>query len=471
MTDGLLGYPEYQDSGVEWLGEIPAHWVTRRIKSLSLVKRGASPRPISNPRYFDKNGEYSWVRISDVTAATTRYLERTTQRLSELGKSYSVPLEPGSLFLSIAGSVGKPIITKIKCCIHDGFVYFPYLAGNVEFIYYVFTSGNLYSGLGKFGTQLNLNTDTVGNIVIPFPPPDEQAAIVRFLDEAERRIRRYIRAKQKLIKLLNEKKQAIIQQAVTHGLDPDVPMKDSGVEWLGEIPAHWEVLRSKYVFREINNRSITGKEAHLSMSQKHGLILSDMIEERRLVSESYINAKICETGDLVLNRLKAHLGVFALAPQQGLVSPDYTVLRPIRAIRDRYFELILRSPACRLELRQRAKGIVEGFWRLYTDDFYEIYLPIPPSEEQHIIVEVLEKELEIVDDSIDRINHEIDLLREYRTRLIADVVTGKIDVRGVAFEMPATFDESDLPDVDGDDTDDLDELDMDEAFEEGMDAE
>ena len=158
-------YPAYKDSGVEWLGKVPEHWEVRRVKSLSLVKRGASPRPIADAKYFDEDGEYAWVRISDVTASE-QYLENTTQRLSPLGQSLSVKLQPGSLFLSIAGSVGKPMITRIKCCIHDGFVYFPQLKGSTEFLFRVFSCKAPFGRLGKFGTQLNLNTDTVGNICL-----------------------------------------------------------------------------------------------------------------------------------------------------------------------------------------------------------------------------------------------------------------------------------------------------------------
>jgi type I restriction enzyme, S subunit len=163
VTRGLEPSVPLRSSGVEWLGRVPDHWEVRRIKSLSLVKRGASPRPIADPKFFDDDGEYAWVRIADVSASRG-VLETTTQRLSDLGKSLSVPLEPGSLFLSIAGSVGKPVITRIKCCIHDGFVYFPSYRGDVRFLYRVFESGKLFDGLGKLGTQLNLNTETVGRI-------------------------------------------------------------------------------------------------------------------------------------------------------------------------------------------------------------------------------------------------------------------------------------------------------------------
>ena len=141
-------------------------------------------------------------------------------------------------------------------------------------------------------------------------------------------------------------------------LKPYPAMKDSGVEWLGAVPEHWEVLRTKCFFSEIDKRSITGEETHLSMSQKMGLVPSDMVQSS-LTSESYKGGKLCEVEDLVLNRLKAHLGVFALAKQAGVISPDYSVFRKIREMNTTYFELVLRSSACRHELRVRAKGIVD----------------------------------------------------------------------------------------------------------------
>jgi type I restriction enzyme S subunit len=172
------------------------------------------------------------------------------------------------------------------------------------------------------------------------------------------------------------------------------------------------------------------------MSQRLGLVPSSQIEVRRLISESYVGAKLCEKGDLVLNRLKAHLGVFALAPEQGVVSPDYTILRPVREINERFFEAVYRTPACRVELYQRAKGIVQGFWRLYTDDFYDIRVPVPPVDEQKHIMAQLDIDLSGVTTAISRLEREIELLREYRTRLIADVVTGKLDVRTAAAQLP-----------------------------------
>ena len=205
-------------SGVEWLGDVPEHWEVKSIKRLTTVQRGASPRPIDNEIYFDDNGEYSWVRISDVTTAGM-YLTSTTQRLSELGCSFSVPLEPGTLFLSIAGSVGKPCITKIKCCIHDGFVYFPHWRGEARFLYYVFASGEPYKGLGKLGTQLNLNTDTVGSILVGIPDKREQTAIADFLDRETAKIDRLIAKIETAIERLREYRTALITAAVTGKID------------------------------------------------------------------------------------------------------------------------------------------------------------------------------------------------------------------------------------------------------------
>ncbi|MCI5140106.1 MAG: restriction endonuclease subunit S, partial [Candidatus Electrothrix sp. AR1] len=223
-------YSGYKDSGVDWIGEIPERWEVKRIKSLSRVKRGASPRPIDNPKYFDDDGEFAWVRIADVSA-NEHYLVNTTQRLSKLGASLSVKIMPNELILSIAGTVGSPMVSNIKCCIHDGFVYFPDLEESIEYIYRIFETGAPYAGLGKFGTQLNLNTETVGSIIIPYPPISEQTAIVTFIDEKTTKIDTAIAQKEQMISLLKERKQILIQKAVTKGIDPDAQMKDSGVDW------------------------------------------------------------------------------------------------------------------------------------------------------------------------------------------------------------------------------------------------
>ncbi len=290
-------------------------------------------------------------------------------------------------------------------------------------------------GTGESGF-LRLYTERFGMLAVPVPPLAEQAAIVRFLNQADRRIRRYVHAKQRLIKLLEEQKQAIIHRALTQGLDPNARLKQSGVEWLGDIPEHWDVLRCRYIFHEIDQRSVDGSEQHLSMSQRLGLVPDHLVQNRTLVSATYAGGKLCNVGDLVMNRLKAHLGVFALARFHGVISPDYTVLRLADGRGAAFFEYVLRSPACRGELRMRAKGIVEGFWRLYTDDLYNIRVPVPPADEQLRIVAYIVDATSTIRATIERAETEIALLREYRTRLFADVVAGKRDVRVAAAALP-----------------------------------
>ena len=218
VTKGLDSSVPMRDSGVEWLGKIPEHWVVTSIKRLSPVQRGASPRPIEDIKYFDDEGEYAWVRIADVSSSSG-VLEETTQRLSALGASLSVKLEPGQLFISIAGTVGKPCITAIRACIHDGFVYFPRLTIEPMFLFRLFEAGNCFAGLGKMGTQLNLNTDTIGAIAIPLPPRSELEVLLKFIDQEVGKIDVLLAEVRWSIDLLQERRTALISAAVTGQID------------------------------------------------------------------------------------------------------------------------------------------------------------------------------------------------------------------------------------------------------------
>ena len=218
VTKGLNPNVPMKDSGVDWLGQVPEHWEVIYIKHITEVKRGASPRPIDDSRYFSEDGEYSWTRIADVSKAGM-YLTETTQRLSNLGSSLSVRLNSDELFLSIAGTVGKPCITVDKACIHDGFVYFPTLKINNKFLYYIFEAGQAYLGLGKMGTQLNLNTDTVGGIKIGLPSNNEIEEIIAYIEKQKNKYDLLLETTNKQIDLLKERRIALISAAVTGKID------------------------------------------------------------------------------------------------------------------------------------------------------------------------------------------------------------------------------------------------------------
>ncbi|GCL58067.1 restriction endonuclease subunit S [Microcystis aeruginosa] len=431
MTKKWQPYPTYKDSGVEWLGKIPEHWKVKKCKQLSLIKRGASPRPIDDPSFFDDDGAYSWVRISDVTASN-KYLETSEQKLSELGKSKSIALEPGELFVSICATVGKPIITNIKCCIHDGFVYFPFLKENREYLFYIFSGGELYKGVGKQGTQLNLNTDIIGDIKLPIPPLPEQQKIAQFLDQETSKIDKLITKKERLIKLLKEKRTALISHAVTKGLNPDVPMKDSGVEWLGEIPEHWEIVPLRSVLEQRIEYNIGRKtENILSVIKDVGVVnYEDREASGNKKSENIEQYKIIYPSDIVVNRMNLIFGSVGIAREYGASSTEYYVLKPkSNKVCQEYYGHIFCSKSFQLSLVGIGKGILFHRMRIYSEELKKILFPFPPLEEQKLINEYLIQNLNEINHLSDKLNTSIDHLKEYRTALISAAVTGKIDVR------------------------------------------
>jgi type I restriction enzyme S subunit len=435
MIHDLNPHAAYKDSGAAWVGRVPSHWQVLPNRALF-----AEVKDRDHP-----NEEMLSVTITGGIVKQKALLSDSSKKdSSNLDKSAYKLVQPRDIaynkMRAWQGAIGASDLHGI---ISPAYVVMRLrhasdLPGYYHHLYRTpgFAKEAERWSYGITSDMWSLRPEHFKMIYTPQPPPEEQAVIVRFLDHANGRLERAIRAKRKVIALLNEQKQAIIHRAVTRGLNPDAPLKPSGIPWLGDIPAHWEVKRSKYLFREVDNRSATGSETHLAMSQKLGLVPSSMVQST-LRSESYAGGKLCEPGDLVLNRLKAHLGVFAVAKQHGVISPDYTVFRKLGDIHTEYFESMLRSSACRRELRIRAKGIVEGFWRLYTDDFYDIRLPVPPVAEQKQILASLGELTADLNTAIHRLEREIALLREYRTRLVADVVTGQLDVRPAAPHLPA----------------------------------
>lgn len=421
-------YKSYKESGVEWLGEVPEHWQVKRIKDITLVKRGASPRPIDDPVYFDEHGEYSWVRIADLTASE-RYLLNTKEKLSTLGASLSVKRYPGNFFLSIAGTVGKPIITKIKCCIHDGFVWFPGLKINPEFLYYIFSTGLPYQGLGKLGTQLNLNTEIVGLISIPIPPPLEIERIVKNIDTKTAEIDRQIDLLSQKAAHYGKLKQSLINETVTRGLDKSVPMKDSGVEWIGEVPEHWEV-------RRINDIAIQNKTKNSNLAEKNLLSLSygriirkDFNTSFGLLPESFETYQVVNKGTIILrltdlqnDQRSLRVG---LASERGIITSAYLGLVFNRSINSNFAYYLLHVYDLAKVFYWFGGGLRST---MRFDDIKVIPFIIPPVDEQEAIAKYLDEKTAQIDRIVTAINTQIDKLKDLRKVLINNLVTGKIKV-------------------------------------------
>lgn len=308
MIADLKPYPEYKESGLPWLGSVPLLWQTNRLKnSVSINERVL-------PENTDKAFAFDYLDIGAVgTGSLTRELLR---------HKFGIAPSRARRIVAEGDTVVSTVRTYLKAVYTVGAVEGRLIASTG---FAVLTPRNdtqpRFVGLLAQSHQFTdqVMSESVGiaypaisetafsNIAIAIPPLPDQRAIVRFLDYTNGRLETAIRAKRKVIGLLNEQKQSIIHHAVTRGFDPSVPLKPSGIPWLRDIPANWQVLRSRYIYREVDNRSVAGEETHLSMSQKFGLVPSSQIEEKRLVSESYAGAKLCEKGDLVLNRLKERL--------------------------------------------------------------------------------------------------------------------------------------------------------------------
>ena len=441
MIADLKPYPEIKDSGVPWLGKVPEHWAVRRLGAV-VRERGETN---------DDN------HVTDVLSVMRErgvipYAEKGNvgNKKSEDITRYKIVC-PNDIVVNcmnvIIGSVG---LSKYTGCLSP--VYYVltrrseddnprYL--NAYFQTKPFQLSLVRIGNGILSHRMRIPMELLKCELFPIPPPSEQSAIVRFLDHADRRIRRYIRAKQKLIKLLEEQKQAIIHRAVTRGLDPNVRLKPSGVEWLGDVPAHWEVRPAKFYYREVDERSSTGNEELLSVSHITGVTPRSQKNITMFMAVSNVGYKICQPGDLAINTMWAWMAALGIARESGIVSPAYGVYRPQRGtnLLGEYADLLLRTKPYVNEYICRSTGIRSSRLRLYPEQFLKIKLICPPIKEQYAILSWVGDEIKSTKITIESAKREIDLLREYRTRLIADVVTGKVDVREAAARLPDEVEE------------------------------
>lgn len=455
MLGRMQPYTEYKDSDLQWIDDLPAHWEIERAKTL-FKKMDRAIRDIDEVVTCFRDGV--------VTLRKNRRTSGFTNSLKEIGYQ---GIRKGDLVIhqmdAFAGAVGvsdsdgksTPVYSVCQPLRGANQYYYAFIVKEMARTEWIMA---LAKGIRERSTDFRYTTFAEQHL--PFPPPDEQDAIVRFLDVAEKRIRRYIRTKQKLIKLLNEQKQAIIQQAVTRGLNPDAPMKDSGLDWLGEIPIHWDERPGKFFYREIDLHSATGEEELLSVSHITGVTPRSQKNVTMFKSASYVGSKICEAGDLVINTMWAWMGAMGVSRQTGIVSPAYGVYRPIKPndFLPDFTDYLLRTQPYISEYICRSRGIRSSRLRLYPDQFLGIPIAKPPLGEQQAILDFLESKTSTINQYLAHIEQEIEIISEYRTRLIADVVTGKVDVRGLVFEMPENFDDDSLLDVNENDLLEDDEL-------------
>lgn len=434
MIDELKPYPEYKDSGLPWLGPVPGHWDVLPHRALfEEVKVREHP----NEQMLSVTITRGVIKQRDLLVGSSK------KDSSKLDKSAYKLVCPGDIaynkMRAWQGAIG---VSDLRGIISPAYVVQRMRgAHNPRYFHHLFRTPGFAKeaeswSYGITSDMWSLRPEHFKAIYSPLPPDDEQVAIVRYLDHALLRLDKAIRAKRKTIALLNEQKQAIIHRAVTRGLDPDVKLKDSGIPWLGQIPAHWETPLNQRIFKEEIRPHGDVPETQLSLSQRDGLIATKDMQERSLQTASFDNWKVTVPGDLVLNRFKAHLGVFFASTLRGIVSFHYGVFAPRRELHSKYFELLFHTYPYRAIYAGRSNGMTVGLQNLSNQNFYNVRCVVPPVSEQIEIVSYAEQETQELNTAISRIEREIELLREYRTRLIADVVTGKLDVREAAARLP-----------------------------------
>lgn len=401
---------EMKDSGVKYIGLIPRTWKIVQLKYCTDCLDG---KRIPIDASLRKSGIYPYWGAGKIMDYVDDYIfDERLVLLGEDGAPFFDDFRPVSHLIDGKVWVNNHIhVLRTKDNVVDS--YLVHALNSVD--YHEYINGSILNKL----TQSNMN-----RIKIPLPSYREQQAIADYLDETCSKIDEIIAEAKASIDEYKELKQSVIFEAVTKGLDKNVEMKQCSVNWLDEIPSTWESIRLKYLLTEINNRSETGTEQPLSVSQVMGVVPSYMIAVANPTA-SYVGQKIVEPNDIVFNKLKAHLGVFFMSKYHGLVSPDYAVYRTNDKVIPKYLEYLFHTSACISEFKKYISGVAEGLMRLYTSDLFNIRICLPKVDEQIKIVEYVENKVELFDSLIAEKESLIKDLEAYKKSLIYEVVTGK----------------------------------------------
>lgn len=418
-------YEKYKDSGVPWLGEIPEHWGVTRNFGLFDERKEINQPDMELLAVTIKKGV---IKQSEIT---------TKKDSSNEDKSKYKVVRQGDLAYNKMrmwqGAIGESL--------YDGIVSPAYIILNTRnklysrYFHYLYRTGKFIQEANRHSYGLcddmnSLRYEDFKTIYSPIPPEEDAIRILEFLDQKNAEIDAAIAKKQQLIQLLNEQKAILINRAVTKGLNPDVKMKDSGVEWIGEIPEHWEIKRAKYIFNLIDERSNTGQEELLSVSHVTGVTPRSEKNINMFMAEDYTGSKICRENDLIFNIMWAWMGALGVSDRLGIISPSYGVYR--QKLTDTFnawfLENLLRSVEYIAEYNRRSTGLHSSRLRLYPDMFFDMEIGFPRKEEQDAIELQVKKQSDDINIALQSVEKEIDTLQELKQTLITHATTGKIKV-------------------------------------------
>jgi type I restriction enzyme S subunit len=402
---------------------------TIQLRHLFEIVSGSTPES-GNTDYWE--GDIAWVTPEDVSQVDGNVLRDTRRKLTAegLANSGTTMASAGGIVLTKRAPIGQLALLGLDACSNQGCFLLSAREGiEPRFFYYVLANSvPLLQALGRGSTFMELSTDDLKALRVPVLAYDEQVRIANYLDASVAKVDELLQSKRALLEILAEKRKAIIATAVTRGLDPKVKLRDSGVPWLGEIPAHWEIERARWLFRERDVRSTTGDEEMLTVSHLTGVTPRSEKDVNMFEAETNEGYKLCEPGDLVINTLWAWMGAMGIAPVKGIVSPAYNIYEPGPRLAPPYIDALVRLPVFAQEVTRYSKGVWSSRLRLYPEGFFEVCLPVPPPEEQCAIVEHIARETAKLDAVRAATERTIALLKERRSALIAAAVTGQLDV-------------------------------------------
>ncbi len=432
----LKPYPKYKDSGVEWIGKIPEGWEIKRIKDYLNFQIGGTPST-SREDYFE--GENVWVSIEDLN--NQYIIKDSKKKISDEAIIHSnvKKVQKGSLLFSFKLTIGLTAFAGCDLYTNEAIAAFsPNDKVDLNFLKYVLQNNFENNAFENIYRAKLFNTSLLKVAKYALPENiNEQKKIAKYLDKKTSEIDLKIEKYTQLIELLEEKKAALINHAVTQGLDPEVPMKDSGVEWIGEIPEGWEVKKLKFT-SEINKKSLSENED--PNYEFHYLDISNVSKNGKILNTKLIKfcdapsraRRVPEKKDTIISTVRTYLRAIAYLediPTNFVVSTGFTVLNPRKFIYPKYLYYVVSSELFVQTIVAHSTGI--AYPAINSSDLANIHICYPIIEEQKKIAKYLDRETEKIDKIIIKIKSIIKLLKEYRESLIHHVVTGKVDVRDV----------------------------------------
>ncbi|HNQ88443.1 MAG TPA: restriction endonuclease subunit S [Verrucomicrobiota bacterium] len=419
----LRPYPKYKDSGVEWLGRIPEHWEVKPLKRLGVVKGGNG---FPDEEQGVENEELPFYKVSDmnlegngvVMCTHNNSVSRNTAR--RLGASIFLP--DAIVFPKVGAALltNKRRILSRAACIDNNTMAFTVSEGSVKFLFYRLVCIDL-GRLANPGAVPSLNEKEAGEIAVGVPPAVEQHSIASFLDRETAKIDALVAKKERLIELLQEKRTALISHAVTQGLNPDAPKKDSGIPWLGRIPAHWEVKRLKFLFFNLDSRRrpLSGEE-RATMEKEYPYYGASGIIDR--VEDYIFDEPLILVAEDGANLFSRSTPLAFPASGKYWVNNHAHILKPMDGMVD-YWSQVLATVVYDPWISGSAQP------KLTSENLGTIPLSVPPIRERKEILGFLDSETAKLDALTAKVRAAIERLQEYRTALISAAVTGQIDVR------------------------------------------